>query len=326
MPRAGQRVADPTVGTDPADRNYQRNESDSMNWIPTYTGKKFDLFLPMPDDVDILDIAHALANTCRFGGHTTRFYSVAQHSVLVSQVCQPWDAFVGLLHDAAEAYCGDVVRPLKKLLPEYAELEAGIQAAIFAAFGLTDVAAAQQRIKLWDDILLATEVRDLLRPADTTDREVKQWRSRLPSPMVDRIVAWRSVVAEMAFLVRFLELAPIRLTAEQTATIETAVERLRRITGRIDENNRLRRDLAAQAAAEGAQPPANGEESQESPELGERARDVARQIDQSRHDPAALTQLRQQTMTDFQTGRLTTTEAAVLHGLIDACRRPAAMT
>lgn len=86
------------------------------NWIQTYTGKKFHLLNPKVEDVDIIDIAFSLSRQCRFNGHTLFFYSVAQHSLLVSQNVSVENKKWGLLHDAAEAYIGDIVSPLKLLL------------------------------------------------------------------------------------------------------------------------------------------------------------------------------------------------------------------
>ena len=74
------------------------------SWLQTYTGKKFYPFDPREEEVDILDIAHALSQLCRFGGHTKEFYSVAEHCVLVSMCCPSEVKLLGLLHDAAEAY------------------------------------------------------------------------------------------------------------------------------------------------------------------------------------------------------------------------------
>lgn len=82
-------------------------------WIQTFTGRAFWPLRPRAEDVRIEDIAHALAMKCRFGGMTRQFYSVAQHSVLVSRIVPPADALWGLLHDAAEAYLPDVCRPIK---------------------------------------------------------------------------------------------------------------------------------------------------------------------------------------------------------------------
>lgn len=82
----------------------------------TRTGRKFYPFDPRPEDVEFRDVANALSNICRFTGHTAYFYSVAEHSCHVSQLVGPEAAVYGLLHDAAEAYIGDISRPVKKSL------------------------------------------------------------------------------------------------------------------------------------------------------------------------------------------------------------------
>lgn len=108
------------------------------DWMQTYTGCRFFPFDPKPEDIDIRDIAHALAMTCRYGGHSKVFYSVAQHSVLVAGKATPKDALRALMHDAPEAYCGDLVRPIKKH-PEMAVfewVEETIERAICAKFDL----------------------------------------------------------------------------------------------------------------------------------------------------------------------------------------------
>jgi 5'-deoxynucleotidase YfbR-like HD superfamily hydrolase len=86
-----------------------------MSFIQTLSGKRFDYINSTADDVDIEDIANALSNICRFAGHVPEFYSVAQHSVLCSQIVPPEFAFEALMHDAAEAYCQDIPQPLKLL-------------------------------------------------------------------------------------------------------------------------------------------------------------------------------------------------------------------
>ncbi len=78
------------------------------DWIQVRSGRKFHPLDPRPEDVDINDIAHALSNLCRFTGHCTDFYSVAQHSVIASQIVPPASALAALLHDASEAYMGDI--------------------------------------------------------------------------------------------------------------------------------------------------------------------------------------------------------------------------
>src|SRR5665647_1805094 len=108
--------------------------------ITTLSGIRFWPLLPNPGDILVEDIAHALAHQCRFGGHASKFYSVAEHSVHVSELCPVQDALWGLLHDASEAYLIDLPRPLK-LLPEFApyrEAERQLQRAVAARFGLPE--------------------------------------------------------------------------------------------------------------------------------------------------------------------------------------------
>ncbi len=131
-----------------------------MTLMQTFSGRQLDLIDPQPDMIDLVDIAHGLAHECRFAGQCRRFYSVAQHSILVSQIVPAEHAFEALLHDATEAYIKDIPSPIKRLLPDYRELEARIDSVIRTRFGLplhkaSDVAHA-------DLILLATERRDLM--------------------------------------------------------------------------------------------------------------------------------------------------------------------
>lgn len=109
---------------------------------------------------DIDDIARTLSKICRFGGRMHRFYSVASHSVYVSLIVPPQHAMAALLHDAAEAFTGDLSSPLKALLPDYKAIESGIEEAIFAQLGLEY--PFNSVIKHADLCILASERRDLL--------------------------------------------------------------------------------------------------------------------------------------------------------------------
>lgn len=108
----------------------------SPTMMQTFTGKAIDLVNFNEDDVRLPDIAHALSLLNRFTGHTRFPYSVAQHSVIVSKLVDQRYALWGLLHDASEAYIGDVSTPLKMILPNYRELEEQIQRTIITKFGL----------------------------------------------------------------------------------------------------------------------------------------------------------------------------------------------
>jgi len=105
------------------------------NSIRTYTGKIFDLKILDPESICIEDIAHALAQTARFGGHLDKLYSVAQHSFYVSMNVARDQALAGLLHDASEAYLGDMPSPFKKMLPDFKFHEDRVMRVIADKFG-----------------------------------------------------------------------------------------------------------------------------------------------------------------------------------------------
>jgi len=109
-------------------------------WIETFTGRQFHFNDPTPDQIDLMDIAHALSLLCRYNGHTKRFYSVAEHSVLISRWLRANGhealALTGLMHDAAEAYIGDMPRPIKVTLPAFKTMETAIDTAVATKFEL----------------------------------------------------------------------------------------------------------------------------------------------------------------------------------------------
>lgn len=166
-----------------------------MDWILTWTGKTFRPLRPDPAAVDLRDIAHALSLLCRFNGHCREFYSVAEHSVRVSHAVPPSDALAGLLHDAAEAYVSDVPRPVKDQLEGLRDREDDLLEVIFAALGVPW--PVPPSVKVFDDRLLATELRDLMAPLPEA----------LPfEPLTERIDPWSAQDAEARFLARFAEL------------------------------------------------------------------------------------------------------------------------
>jgi 5'-deoxynucleotidase YfbR-like HD superfamily hydrolase len=172
-------------------------------FIQTYSGLVVDLLNPDPFLLSVNDIAHALSNLCRFGGHTKTFYSVANHSVLVSMNVSAADAFVGLMHDAAEAYCQDLVYPLKALLPAYRDIEDSLWEAL--AFRYRLPYEIPQSVKDADAVLLATEIRDVVNISAAVDMEWKSSSGPLNcfTPLRKKIYSLSPTASRSAFLKQF---------------------------------------------------------------------------------------------------------------------------
>ncbi len=175
------------------------------DWMQTFSGKQF--FPLKPTDICINDIAHSLSLICRFNGHCRVFYSVAEHSVRVSDILSKELALWGLLHDAAEAYIGDIVGPIKKFmwygcdgeaLTKIKIIEENIFSKIGECFSLQ--LPMPPEVVEADLTLLATEKRDLM------SQEPAPWLP-MPKPLEEKIAQPLSPhLAENLFIKRFKSL------------------------------------------------------------------------------------------------------------------------
>jgi hypothetical protein len=129
-------------------------------WIETYSGKYLHFLDPREEEIEIEDIAHSLSMECRFGGHTSRFYSVAEHSILVASLLPRDLQLAGLLHDASEAYLRDIASPIKQYIGNYKEIEHGLMTVIANKYGFNWPMAPE--IKQADTVALKIEARNLL--------------------------------------------------------------------------------------------------------------------------------------------------------------------
>lgn len=189
------------------------------DWMQTFTGRQYWPCDPRPDEVELEDIAHHLALTCRYNGACARLYSVAEHSVHVAHLVD--GALMGekftnernreiirraLLHDASEAYCHDITRPLKRHLGGYRDIEQANQMAVHDRFGLPWVdAEADALIKLADGAMLLAEQAELMKPPPAP------WaRLNVPAEMLAaarrRQLGLSWCEAKRAFLARYREL------------------------------------------------------------------------------------------------------------------------
>ena len=176
--------------------------------ILTHSGRYVRPLALDPEDVDVVDIAHALSHQCRFSGHVRQFYSVAEHSCRVCDLVgelasEPYLELWALMHDASEAYLVDLPRPVKHtsvLGHEYIRAERLAMEAICVAVGLDGY--EPEVVSHADRVLLATERRDLM--------PVKgDWRAWLNGvePLEDEIEPWAASVAKTGFMRRYVTLA-----------------------------------------------------------------------------------------------------------------------
>lgn len=144
--------------------------------IRTFSGQTVNILDPDPATININDIAHALSNQCRFSGHTSHFYSVAEHSVLVAKAVPFSEALAGLLHDASEAYLVDIPTPVKVLLPEYFKLEYRLMEVIAAKFGFAY--PLSKNVEHEDKWMLQQEWEKLIEGSDLTTMKPIDAKSR----------------------------------------------------------------------------------------------------------------------------------------------------
>jgi hypothetical protein len=168
-----------------------------------YNGHRVDPFVITPDDINIQNIAHSLSMLCRFGGHTQVFYSVAQHCVRVSEALPKELQLEGLLHDATESIVQDLIRPIKRGIYGYSELENRVWSAISAKFGLRG-GLSYETIQA-DNNALKSEIRQfMLDPGRSEELSSSYWESKEELPPVSEV--WSPTVAKQKYLDAFMRL------------------------------------------------------------------------------------------------------------------------
>lgn len=190
------------------------------DWMWCASGQHFYPLDPRADEVQIEDVARGLANECRYAGHVCgdrgNFYSVAEHSVIVSVACQRlalhrgWTleearqvALEGLLHDGEESFIGDMIRPLKyeRAMKNFRKAGALVQRAIEKAFNLHPTRASRKLVAEVDNRILTDEIAQVINGADMV-----AIRAKYGEPLGVRIACLPPAQAEHVFLTRYLEL------------------------------------------------------------------------------------------------------------------------
>ena len=169
-------------------------------WIQTWSGHPFWVAHPSAEDIFIEDIANALSQQCRYGGHTRRMYSVAEHCCHVHDASSASNKLAALMHDAGEAYLLDVPRPLKSLLVGYQEIESGLMAVIATKYGFAW--PLPEEVKYLDTEIIADERAQAMAPS------VDGFWNKQPSTLDVVIKFWSPSEAASEFLTRFGALCP----------------------------------------------------------------------------------------------------------------------
>lgn len=166
------------------------------DWMQTATGRAFYPLDPRPDEIHIEDIAAALSKLCRYGGHTKKFYSVAEHCVLMAHAAPDGLHLAALLHDASEAYLSDVIRPIKAHLDNYKAIESELERAIARRYCIAWPMPAE--VKAMDEAIIADERDQVMLPAP---QAWAQWKPVPPLGVTLRF--WSPEKAHYEFLAAF---------------------------------------------------------------------------------------------------------------------------
>jgi hypothetical protein len=195
-----------------------------VNWkhaMQTYTGKLVNVMDPDPETIDIFDIAHHLALMTRFNGACRVGYSIAQHSVLCAGRAGDYHfprpretklALALLMHDAAEAYVGDIIRTIKHEVPDFAVFENKVMDAINERFDLPRVAEIpffKVAVKEVDNRMLVTEKLQLMEQAVPWPIE------GMFQPYDMTIEPWTDLSSELMFLSTFARFRPDEVSPER---------------------------------------------------------------------------------------------------------------
>lgn len=170
-----------------------------QNAIRTFTGKQFWPLDPRPEDVCIEDIAHALSMKCRYGGHSQRFYSVAEHSRRMRDHATPANRFAALMHDGGEYVLPDMVRPVKKdaRMAAFKLIEEPVELAISAKLGVPF--PYPQEVHDLDWSILTDEMIELVPYGDWL-KEDGSWNYGAPLGINGTELGWPPDMAERLFL------------------------------------------------------------------------------------------------------------------------------
>lgn len=182
----------------------------AMMW--TLTGRMHPL-AAKPEEIRIRDVARGLATKFRYNGHTIAPYTVAEHSVIVSLYVAPEHARQALLHDATEAYIGDMIRPIKyrPVMRGYRDVEARLELVIFRRFGIVPTEESYRAVKAIDDRILVDEIGQLI--SDLAAPDMDAIRAKYGEPLGAAIPCLAPRDAEYLFCSRFAELFPEELAA-----------------------------------------------------------------------------------------------------------------
>lgn len=218
-PTAGARVTLIDSKTASAMMGEDLDASESWHighWLQTITGRAFYPLSPRAEDISATDIAHSLSMQCRYNGHVKKFFSVAEHCVLMSdwileQPRREWTAgnmrradfaLWALLHDAAEAYIGDMVRPLKLHMPDYRAVDDAVTAVIAERFHLAGT-ALPPAVKMVDTRILLDERAALLTASPG------EWAIGETQPLGVIIRGWSPEEAKIEYLTRLARLTGV---------------------------------------------------------------------------------------------------------------------